>query len=382
MPGRTVDIVATGPPPLDPYDPAASAWGLAAALAADGDEVRVLHLPGSETDTVPAGVTGLPIEIPLRRPGASVEPAEFATAVSRHLRKPVDLVLRDPVGLGSLGYRRGRRGPPLVGGFVRSVELRAFEGERRGRPSAGFVDRLDTWRDRRAVRRLERAALEESDRLFYDAPDVARSLSEEYGVSARKLVALPPAVPSLPAFPSRASSHEGLRIPPDVPVVVAPAALDAPEPSGVDRVLEAFRRVRPFFPGARLVLWGVPSASDPGVIAVGERRAATLSGALASADVAVFARRDPGFDPGIVFAARASIPSIVLPGARLPVDPAGGVRVSASDDPGDLASVLAELLADPALRREVGHAATGFAEAFLPARVATGLRAAVAPRTA
>ena len=382
MPGRTVDIVATGPPPLDPYDPAASAWGLAAALAAEGDEVRVLHLPGSQADALPAGVTGLPVEIPLRRPGASVEPAEFASAVSRHLRKPVDLVLRDPVGLGSLGYRRGRRGPPLVGGFVRSVELRAFEGERRGRPSAGFVDRLDTWRDRRAVRRLERAALEESDRLFYDAPEVARSLSEEYGVSARKLVALPPAVPSLPAFPPRASSHEDLRIPPDVPVVVAPAAFDAPEPSGVDRVLEAFRRVRPFFPGVRLVLWGVPSASDPGVIAVGERRAASLSNALASADVAVFARRDPGFDPGIVFAARASIPSIVLPGARLPVDPAGGVRVAASDDPGDLASVLAELLADPALRREVGHAAAGFAEAFLPARVATGLREAVAPRTA
>jgi len=382
MPGRTVDIVATGPPPLDPYDPAASAWGLAAALAAEGDEVRVLHLPGSQADALPAGVTGLPVEIPLRRPGASVEPAEFASAVSRHLRKPVDLVLRDPVGLGSLGYRRGRRGPPLVGGFVRSVELRAFEGERRGRPSAGFVDRLDTWRDRRAVRRLERAALEESDRLFYDTPEVARSLSEEYGVPARKLVALPPAVPSLPTFPPRASSHEDLRIPPDVPVVVAPAAFDAPEPSGVDRVLEAFRRVRPFFPGVRLVLWGVPSASDPGVIAVGERRAASLSNALASADVAVFARRDSGFDPGIVFAARASIPSIVLPGARLPVDPAGGVRVAASDDPGDLASVLAELLADPALRREVGHAAAGFAEAFLPARVATGLREAVAPRTA
>ena len=165
-------------------------------------------------------------------------------------------------------------------------------------------------------------------------------------------------------------------------MVVAPAAFEAPGPSGVDRVLGAFRRVRPFFPGVRLVLWGVPSASDPGVVALGERRAATLADALASADVAVFARRDPGFDPGIVFAARASIPSIVLPGARLPVDPAGGVRVAASDDPGDLASVLAELLADPAMRREVGHAASGFAEAFLPARVATALREALAPRTA
>ena len=382
MPGRTVDIVATGPPPLDPYDLAAGAWGLAAALAAGGDSVRVLHLPGSAASPTPPGVTAIPVEIPLRRPGASVEPAEFATAAGRHLRKPIDLVLRDPVGLGSLGYRRGRRGPPVVGAFVRAVELRAFEGERNGRPSAGFVDRLDTWRDRRAVRRLERAALEEADRLFYDAPEVAKSLTEEYSVPARKLIALPPAVPSLPPFPSRESSHQDLRIPPDVPVVVAPTAFEAPEPSGVDRVLEAFRRVRPFFPGVRLVLWGVPAPSDPGVIALEDRRAGTLADALASADVAIFARRSPGFDPGIVFAARAAVPSIVLPDARLPVDPAGGVRVAASDDPGDLASLLAEMLADPAMRREVGEAATRFAEAFLPARVAGGLNEAVSPRAA
>jgi glycosyltransferase involved in cell wall biosynthesis len=382
MPGRTVDVVTTGPAPFDPYDPAASAWGLAAALAALGDDVRVLHLPGSGGEPTPPGVLGLPVEIPLRRPGAPVEPVEFASAVSRRLRKPVDLVLRDPLGLGSLGYRRGRRGPPTVGGFVRNVELRSFEGERRGRPSTGFVDRLDVWRDRRAVRRFERAAVEESDRLFYETPEVARSLTEEYGVAARKLVALPPAVPPLPPFPSRAASREDLRIPPDVPVVVAPVAFDTPEPGGVDRVLEAFRRVRPFFPGVRLVLWGAPAASDPGVIALGDRRAATLSDALASADVAVFARRAPGFDPGIVLAARASVPPIVLPDARLSVDPAGGVRIAASDDPGDLASVLAELLADPAMRREMGRAAARFSEAFLPERVAAAVREALSPRSA
>jgi len=378
MPGRTVDVVATGPPPRDPYAPAASAWALAAALADDGDDVRLLHLPGSEADAIPAGVTAIPVEIPLHRPGASVEPAEFAVAAGRRLRHPVDLVLRDPVGLGSLGYHPGRRGPPVVGAFVRAIELRAFEGERSARPSAGFVDRLDTWRDRRAVRRLERVALEEADRLFYDAPEVARSLTEEYGVPDRKLVALPPAVPSLPPLPSREASHQDLRIPPDVPVVVAPTAFEAPEPSGVDRVLEAFRRVRPFFPGVRLVLWGAPAATDPGVIAVPDRRSGTLAEALAAADVAVFARRNPGFDPGVVLAARAAIPSIVLPDVRLPVDPVGGVRVAASDDPGDLASVLAELLADPATRRTMGQAATRFAKAYLPAHIVSGVSAAVA----
>ena len=380
MPGRTVDMVAVGPPPLDPYEPAASAWALAAALAARGDDVRVLHLPGLTADRVPPGVMAVPVEIPLHRPGGPVEPAEFAVAAGRHLRKPVDLVLRDPVGLGSLGARRARRASPLVGAFARGIELRSFEGERQGISPTGFVGRLDTWRDRRSVRRLERVALVEADRLFFETPEVARSLTEEYGIPERKLVSLPPAVPTLPLLPTREASRRDLRIPPDVPVVVAPTAFEAPASSGVDRVLEAFRRVRPFFPGVRLVLCGAPAPSDPGVIVLPGRRADTLSDALASADVAVFARRVPGFDPGVVLAARASVPPIVLPDARLAVDPAGGVRVSASDDPGDLASALAELLADPAMGQEVGRAAARFAEAFLPERVAAALDQALSPK--
>jgi hypothetical protein len=58
------------------------------------------------------------------------------------------------------------------------------------------------------------------------------------------------------------------------------------------------------------------------------------------------------------------------------------VRVAASDDPGDLASTLAELLADPAVGKEVGRAATRFAEAFLPERVAAVLSEAVSPKAA
>lgn len=382
MPGRTVDIVAVGPPPRDPYAPASSAWGLAGALCARGDDVRVLHLSGSEADRLPPGVVAVPVEIPLRRPGGPIEAAEFASAAGRRLRKRVDIVLRDPVGLGSLGTPRARRGPPLVGAFARAVELRTFEGERQGRAGTGLADRLGTWLDRRSVRRLERAALEEADRLFYDAPEVARSLTKEYGVPDRKLVALPPAVPALPTLPTRESSRHDLRIPPDVPVVVAPTAFEAPEPSGLDRVLEAFRRVRPFFPGVRLVVCGAPAPSDPGVIGLPDRHADTLSDALASANVAVFARRTPGFDPGIVLAARAAVPPIVLPDARLPVDPAGGVRVAASVDPGDLASVLAELLADPAAQKEVGRAAARFSEAFLPERVAAALTEALSPKPA
>jgi len=378
MPGRTVDIVAAGPPPLDPYHPAASAWGLAAALAAAGDDVQVLHLPGSEAALAPPGVSAVPVPIPLHRPGGPQEPAEFASAAGRKLRKGVDLVLRDPAGLGSLGVSRARQGPVVVG-FARGVELHSFEGERPGRPGAGFVDRFDTWLDRRSVRRLERAALQEADRLVFDAAEVARSLGEEYSIPERKMVPLPPAVPELPPLPSRELSRQGLRIPADVPVAVAPMAFDTPEPSGLDRVLDAFRRVRPFFPGVRLVVCGAPAPSDPGVISLPDRRAEALAEALAGADVAVFARRTSGFDPGMVLAARAGVPPIVLPDARFPTDPQGGVRIAASTDAGDLASVLAELLADPAAQKEVGRAAQRFAEPFLPSRVASALGAAIAP---
>ena len=382
MPGRTVDLVAVGPPPRDPYDPAASAWALAGAYAARGDDVRVLHLPGSDADRAPVGVVAVPVDIPLRRPGGPREPADFAAAAGRQLRKNADLVLRDPVGLGSLGVPRTRRGPPVVAAFVRAVELHEFLGEHTPRPAAGFVDRLDTWLDRRSVRRLERSALLEADRLFYDAAEVAKSLREEYSIPERKLVALAPAVGDPSSRPSREASRQQLRVPLDVPVVVAPTAFEAPEPSGLDRVLEAFRRVRPFFPGVRLIVVGSPAPTDPGVIALPDRRSETLSDALAGADVAVFARRVPGFDPGVVLAARAGVPPVVLPDARLPVDPAGGVRVAASDDPGDLASVLAELLADPSAQKEVARAAGRFAEAFLPERVASAIGDAIAPSAA
>ncbi|MGA8275234.1 MAG: hypothetical protein WB852_02910, partial [Thermoplasmata archaeon] len=75
MPGRTIDLVAVGPCPRDPYDPAASAWALAAGFAAGGDEVRVLHPAGLAGAELPEGVLATLVDVPLRRPGAVVEGA-------------------------------------------------------------------------------------------------------------------------------------------------------------------------------------------------------------------------------------------------------------------------------------------------------------------
>ena len=375
MASRTVDVVATGPRSADPYDPAAPAWALAAALAESGDSVAVVHPGESPSPPAPTPVVDVPVALAIRRPGAASEAAELAAVVGRRIRREADLVLRDPVGLGRLGLRRGHDGP-VIAGFVRDVELAAFDRERGGRSAAGWRDRLETWRDRRAVRRLEAAALTEADRLFYDAASLPRELAETYGLPERRFRPALPPVPALPDPPSREDARASFRIPADVPVVAALAAFDRPEPSGVDRAREAFRRVRSFFPGARLIVAGASAPAEPGVAVAESRDGATFARALAAADLVVLPRRVPGFDPGAVLALRAGRCVLVGPAVRLPVDPASAVRAVPSDDPGELASVLAELLADPAARRALSSAGARYAAAFDPARVAEAVRAA------
>jgi len=380
MASRTVELVAIGPPPLDPYEPSATAWALAGAFAARGDRVRVLHPDGPPGAALPAGTSAVAVSLPLRRPGAAVEGAGFASAAGRQLRPDADLIVRDPSGLGALGAA-GRADPraPIVA-FVRSVELHAFDRERGSHPARGFVDRIDTWRDRRTVRRLERAALLEADILFSDTPELGRTVTEMYEVPTRRLRAALPPVADLPRPDTRAAARSALGIPPDVLVVVAPAAQERADGSGIDRASEAFRRVRPFFPGVRLVVVGAPAPADPGVVSVPARDSATFGLALAAANVALFALGRPGFDPMVVGAMRAGCTVAAVPSVRLPVDPAGAVRYSVSDDVGDLASTLAELLSDPALCREVSSRGTTQAVRYAPARVVDAIDAALPNR--
>jgi glycosyltransferase involved in cell wall biosynthesis len=316
--------------------------------------------------------------LPLRRPGAALEPAEFAGLAGRRLRPDATLVVRDPSGLGPLGLSGRRNDRPSVVSFVRGLELHAFDRERSGHASAGFADRLDAWRDRRAVRRLERAALDEATALFSDDPELAKALASEYGIDARLLRPTVPPLPRLPPGPPRAKARATLGIPPDVSVVVAPSASESAEAAGVDRVREAFRRIRSLFPGVRLVVVGCPTAVEPGVVGVPARDTATLALALAAADVAVVAPPRPGFDPGVVFALRAGIATIVGVGVRLPIPPESAIRTAVSDDPGDLASALAELVADPAAARNLAGRGPGYAAAYLPERVADQIDVATA----
>ena len=337
MAPRTVDVVAVGPPPIDPYATAATAWAIARSLAERGDRVRVLYPEGPPGLPPPPDVVGTAVPLPLRRPGAALEPAEFAALAGRRVRPDATLVVRDPSGLGPLGLSGRRSEGPIVVSFVRGLELHAFDRERTGRPPAGFADRLDTWRDRRAVRRLERAALAEPAALFSDDPELTKALTNEYGIDARLLRPTVPPVPRLPPGPPRAKARETLGIPPDVPVVAAPSASEDAEAAGISRVREAFRRIRSLFPGVRLVVAGAATPVEPGVVGVPSRDAETLALALSAADVAVVAPSRTGFDVGSVYAMHAGVATIVGAGVHFPIPPDGAVRVAASDDSGDLA---------------------------------------------
>jgi glycosyltransferase involved in cell wall biosynthesis len=375
---RSVDVLAAGPPPSDPYDPTRPAWSLAEGFRELGWSVRVLHPAGEPGASPPADVTAVPVSFDLRRPGAPEEPAEFARAAGRHLRPDLELVVRDPAGLGALGLSRRGRGPRVVA-VVHALEVAEYERERAGRAATGIADRIDAWRDRRMVRRLERTALDEADRLFCDGPAVTAALSGAYGASGRRVRELVPPVASPPDIPRRDAARGALGFPTDVPVVATIAAVAEPQQAGVDRAREAFRRVRPLFPGARMVIAGAASPPEPGVTVSPGREVASFAQALSAADLAVFPRRLPGFDPVLVLALRLGLPAIALPGATLPVDPGPAVRRISGDDAGDLASAFADLIADPAARHAAAEPAKEYAARFLPERIAGEVAGAGGP---
>jgi glycosyltransferase involved in cell wall biosynthesis len=370
VPGRTIDLVAVGPCPRDPYDPAASAWALAAGFAAGGDAVRVLHPAGPAGAELPEGVVATLVDVPLRRPGAVVEGASLTQAAGRRIRPGADLVVRDPFGLGRLGLEGRRGGAPAVVGVVHRLELATYDAESSLRIPTSLFERVDTWRDRRAVRRLERVALDEAQHLVYDSPELPEVLAREYGISAGRLRPVPPSVRDSGSAFSREDARKEMHLPLDVPVVVAPLSSDDPSVSGANRVREAFRRMRSLFAGARLVVVGGTAPSEPGVSSLPDRDSATFERAFAAGDVTLVAPSTIGFDPGVVLSLRARCPVIVGPGVRFPLDPGGAVRAVASDDPAELAAALAELLADGRERRELSVAGERYADRFHPLRVA------------
>ncbi|MGI0151184.1 MAG: glycosyltransferase family 4 protein, partial [Thermoplasmata archaeon] len=143
-----------------------------------------------------------------------------------------------------------------------------------------------------------------------------------------------------------------------------------PERQGLPLALAAFRRIRAFFPGARLVVVGSTGPAEPGVMYLGVVDQATKARVLGASDVFLCPARYEGFGIAAREAMRAGIATIVSP--HVPLDGnelRSAARIVDQDDEGGYASALAELFADPALRRSLGAAGRAFAERFRPERM-------------
>ena len=379
MPGLSIDIIAAGPSPADPYDPAAPAWALAAGLSSRGHSVRVVHPSGDHARLPAPGVATASFPALPRHLGYVLGDAELARAARRQIRPEADVVLRDPLRPGPLGLLRRAAGPRLVA-LVREVELHAFEREGATGPSRSIRERIERWRDRGSLRKLEGEALREASAICCETPELAKLLEETYQVLPAGVLPLTrPVLPPEP-FPTRTAARALVGVPLDDPVVAAIAASDDPKDPSLGRAREAIQRLRPVFAGARLVLGGAGVPGGNGITVRPGRDLENLAATIAAADVAVFLPTRSGVDPGVALAFRAGVPAVVSSAVKLPAGGEAGVRTLGSEEPGELSSALAELLADTAQRRALARASGALSTRFHPEVVAAELEATGALR--
>lgn len=374
MAGRTVDVVASGPPSDDPYDPAASAWALAQGLAQRGHSVQVVY-PGPEAPAPAAhGLPTTAFPAVTAHVGTPKGDAEIAREASRYLRPSADAVVRDPVGLGSILAHAPRR---RVVAFVHALEA---DGLAPGLPSepkaAALPARLAGWGERRELRRLERTAVLEASTVCCANTTVRDHLASAYRVEAGRLQLLPPAVALGPEAPSRSSARRTLGVPDDVPLVAVLPDLEGPPTEAVQPSLQAFARLRQLFAGSRLVVLGAPGLAAPGVAGLPSRDVASIVSAFAAADLAVVLGRGAGPTAGLVLALRAGLACAVAPQVELGGETATAVRKVDLADPGELASFFAEFVSDPAERAQLGAAGRKAAERYAPTQLAEKLESA------
>jgi len=373
MAGRMIDVVAAGPASDDLYDPAAPAWALAAGLAAHGHSVRVTFPGPSEPATaVPAGVEAVPFPAVTAHVGTPLGDAELARTAARHLRPHAQVVVRDPSGLGALGHHTGHR--PVVA-FVRSLagdDVPAPAGK-----APRFASKLFALGPHRGIRRLEKEALAEATMVCCTTSAQRDRLRSDYGIPSSRLRVVPPAVRLGSELPTREAARRTLTVPDDVPLVaVLPPTDPAATAPAVAPAVEAYRRTRPIFTGARLVVLGTAEPYGPGITSLAARDAATIATGVAAADVVVATGDGGALDPGLVYALRAGAAVVVGPTIDLGEGASGTVRSSPLTDAGEVASVLAELVADPEARRRLGDQARAFARRFDPVELAQDLESA------
>jgi glycosyltransferase involved in cell wall biosynthesis len=356
--GWIIDSLTVGPPTDDLYDPAFSAWEWLRALAARGHQVRGIYpdpLTGPPP-TPPDGVASFPLPL---RAAERHDPIAYVHATRDATNPAAQLILRIPLGLGKVPNAKGRTARAPVAGLAGEVVLDAFDG--RAADSTGFFARLGRWRNRRTLRKGESDAVADADLLVVPEAAMGDRLRQLYGMDRPKLAVVPDPVPEPQITESRAECRQQLKVAPDVELVAHVVGQGAHAADDLELALESFRRIRVFFPGARFAAIGSNTRTDPGVFTLPDRTRRSIDVAMRACDVVLLPRRDPGPDVAAYYALSHARATIATASVHVGTPEDGSiVRVPVSSDPGDIASDLAELLADPALRRTLGDAGHRF----------------------
>lgn len=340
-----VDVVDRGARDR-PVDPLRS---LAGALAGAGHGVRLFTADGPAPEPM-AGVEV--VRLPSRRGGAGGPPVRV---------------------LGGLL-------DPAAAGWIVPFELLAASGFPAGPPALGALPSVETPPDpaaaspgffarlfgRRSARSAEARALARSGWILAPGEAERDGFLQRAAKEAYRTVVVPPVVPNPAAEPGREAARRQFHVPDDVPIAAAFAGRSAPAGT-VARA--AFLRARVFFPGARLLLLGPSGPTEPGVLALDDAGPGGRDAMLAAADVVLVPSGGTVLD--LLGGLCRGLPVIAGPSLRLPRSlPKEALRRPESEDPGHYASDLAELFADPVLRRRIGSAGRSAADVYAPGRVA------------
>ena len=364
-----IDIL--GNPPPDPTSSGLdrSLWELGAGLVQRGHRVRILF--ATSTPTVPSpyrGVEGVPVPVVASQRRPIPQAVEIGRAAGECVAPDSNVLVGIDERAAAIKLPGRRRGPSFAL-YLNSLptERAAAVGSNGTGRARGLMDRLGGWMDQRTLRRLESESLGRAAVVFAGSASVRDRLARLHRLPPEKVSVLPPAVPDPDLSETREQARLALRVPPDVPV--AAFVGHRPESQGLPIALEAFRRSRVFFPGARFLVVGSAPKQDPGVIPLGISDEATKARVLRAADLFLFPTREDGPASPVAEAMRYGVPAIVSPRVTFEgADPKRQFRRVASDDPGDYAAEFAELFADPALRRRIGEAGKSFADQYGAAR--------------
>jgi glycosyltransferase involved in cell wall biosynthesis len=358
-----IDILGTPPPDPTTSGLDRSIWELGAGLVSRGHRVRILF--ATPTPTVPPpyrGVEGVPVPVVPSQRRPVPQAVEVARAAADCVAPDAQILLGTDERAGAVKLPGRGRGPSLA------LYLNGLPSDRppNGGPNGsghGLMDRLGMWMDQRTLRRLETDSLHRASIVFTGSASTRERITQLHKVPSSKVSVLPPTIPDPNRTETREQARIALRIPTDVPVAVFVG--HRPETQGLPIALEAFRRSRVFFPGARFLVVGSSPKQDPGVLPLGLADDATKVRALRAADLFLFPSLENGPAYSVTEAMSYGMPAVVS--SRVVVegaDPKKQVRVVASDDPGDYAAEFSELFADPALRRRIGAAGMVFANQF------------------